>query len=132
MLTCRKDTIKTPFDGWSLVQTIVGKIFGANLSKYRTDRGLSQQALAKAIGVSHATISYWESGRSLPTAPLLDKLSNALSVDFSDFFAHNPNMKLPPMRPLPKPELTEEDAYRLMSKYLPFDVKPRKRRPKKT
>jgi transcriptional regulator with XRE-family HTH domain len=37
---------------------------GARLRAFRTDRSLSGQALAEALGCSKSTISYWESGRT--------------------------------------------------------------------
>lgn len=38
---------------------------GARLRAFRTDRSLSGQALAEALGCSKSTISYWESGRTI-------------------------------------------------------------------
>jgi transcriptional regulator with XRE-family HTH domain len=37
-----------------------------NLVKAREDKGLTQAELAKAIGISHATVSKYESGKASP------------------------------------------------------------------
>jgi transcriptional regulator with XRE-family HTH domain len=52
---------------------------GQRLSELRRGRGLSQEALADALGVSRQAVGKWESGQALPE---LGKL-----VEFCDFFA---------------------------------------------
>ncbi len=52
----------------------------------RAARGLSLEALAAASGVSRSNISLIESGRSSPTAVVLDRLSAALGVTVASFF----------------------------------------------
>nr|WP_316621913.1 helix-turn-helix transcriptional regulator [uncultured Ruminococcus sp.] len=44
--------------------------FADTLKKFRIDKGLSQQALAKKMYVTNGTISRWESGRRLPDADI--------------------------------------------------------------
>lgn len=40
----------------------------------RRERKIGQNQLAKALGVSNAVISYWETGRNEPTIQLLKKI----------------------------------------------------------
>lgn len=46
----------------------------------RTERGISQQALAKAIGVSQKAIDYWERGVNEPKASYIILLADYFSV----------------------------------------------------
>ena len=50
------------------------------LKQIRAQRGLSQEQLAKAIGVSRSTIAMWETGGSQPDAQMLLKLSSLVGV----------------------------------------------------
>ena len=56
-------------------------LFADTLKKLRTDKGLSQQALAKKMYVTNSTVSRWESGRRLPDAAMITRLSEVLGVD---------------------------------------------------
>lgn len=60
------------------------KIFAERLLELRKEKGLSQAALAKKLGVSYAVVCYWETDRSEPTAPNLVKIADYfdVSVDF--------------------------------------------------
>jgi len=48
--------------------------------------GLSQEALAKELGVATNTISRWETGTYEPTLDDLEKLARALGASILDFF----------------------------------------------
>jgi len=48
--------------------------------------GLSQEALAKIVGVATNTISRWETGTYQPTLDDLEKLGRALGVSILKFF----------------------------------------------
>jgi len=60
------------------------KIFAERLLELRKSKGLSQAALAKQLEVSVSVVCYWETDRSEPTAPNLDKLADffGVSVDY--------------------------------------------------
>jgi len=61
--------------------------FGEKLIKYRTEKGLSKNELAKRVGVTHTTIANLEKGNiKNVTVSLAIKLSEALNVAFTDFF----------------------------------------------
>lgn len=59
---------------------------GKQIRVLREQRGLSQQTLAEASGVSRNTLSLIERGRTSPTVSTLKSLASALSVDISAFF----------------------------------------------
>lgn len=57
------------------------------IKRLRTERGLTQQALADLVGVRQATISDIENGKSrLDTLDLIDALADALDVEVGDLF----------------------------------------------
>ncbi|MDH4073021.1 MAG: cupin domain-containing protein [Gammaproteobacteria bacterium] len=60
---------------------------GARLKSLRTARGLSQRRLAVVAGVSNATISLIEHGRTDPSMGLLKRILDGLGVSFAEFFA---------------------------------------------
>jgi putative transcriptional regulator len=57
-----------------------------NLKKVRTEKKLSQSALAEMVGVSRNTISSIETGQFNPTAKLALILCIALDKKFEDLF----------------------------------------------
>jgi transcriptional regulator with XRE-family HTH domain len=60
---------------------------GLRLKHLRTANGLSQRRLAMASGVSNATISLIEHGRTDPSMGLLKRILDSLNVSFAEFFA---------------------------------------------
>jgi transcriptional regulator with XRE-family HTH domain len=60
---------------------------GLRLMHLRTSKSLSQRKLAKASGVSNATISLIENGRTDPSMGLLKRILESLGVSFAEFFA---------------------------------------------
>lgn len=57
-----------------------------NIKKARIKKGLTQRQLGEAIGVSHNTISDWESGNHKPDADIVMALCKALNVDANYMF----------------------------------------------
>ena len=57
--------------------------FADTLKKLRMDKGLSQQALAEKMYVTNGTVSRWESGRRLPDAVTISRLSGISGVDIN-------------------------------------------------
>lgn len=53
---------------------------------YRTERGLSQLALAKAIGVARQTINLIENDKYNPSLDLCIKLAEVLETDLNTLF----------------------------------------------
>jgi transcriptional regulator with XRE-family HTH domain len=60
---------------------------GLRLRKLRRARGLSQRKLAAAAGVSNASISLIENGRTDPSMGLLRRVLDCMGVSFAEFFA---------------------------------------------
>ncbi|MCI8500180.1 MAG: helix-turn-helix transcriptional regulator [Clostridia bacterium] len=60
------------------------KVFSERLTELRKERGLSQAALAKALGVSLGIVCYWETDKSDPTAANVAKIARFFnaSADF--------------------------------------------------
>ncbi|MCF4139551.1 helix-turn-helix transcriptional regulator [Streptomyces sp. Tue 6430] len=57
------------------------KALGARLRGLRAEAGLTGAALAERAGVGQPTVSKVENGRMVPSADVLDRLSNALGLD---------------------------------------------------
>lgn len=65
---------------------------GVQLKTLRNRRGLSQRQLALRAGVSNATVSLIEHGRTDPSLGLLKRILEALGVSFAEFFAARPGV----------------------------------------
>jgi len=50
------------------------------LRQVREDRGVSQLAVALAVGCTRAAISHWECGRQFPSLAMVQRLADALGV----------------------------------------------------
>ena len=71
-------------------------LFADTLKKLRKEKGLSQHALAKKMFVTNATVSRWETGRRLPDAAMITRLSEVLEVDVNTLlFAASDNNEQP-------------------------------------
>lgn len=55
--------------------------FGENLRQLREENGLTQQALAEMISISHQSISKWELGTSYPQVIWLYRIADVLGVN---------------------------------------------------
>lgn len=53
---------------------------GANIKKYRTEKGISQEKLAEMIDVSCNYVSILERGEKTPSLPTLVSIANSLGV----------------------------------------------------
>lgn len=60
------------------------QVFAERLRFLRAERGIGQNLLAKELGISNASVSYWETGKQLPSAEAVYKLSVFFGVS-SDF-----------------------------------------------
>lgn len=63
--------------------------FGKRLKEIRLRKGLSQKTVAKAIGLSRATLSKYENNKSIPTIPIILKLSEIFEVTLQQIFEDN-------------------------------------------
>ncbi len=62
--------------------------FALNLKNIRKSRKLTQEQLAERVGVDFRYISYLENARSFPSCELVEKLVNALNVEYSELFMY--------------------------------------------
>lgn len=53
---------------------------GERISRLRQEKGMTQIALAEALGITSQAISKWERGQSFPDVSRLDELSEILGV----------------------------------------------------
>ncbi len=60
---------------------------GSRLRTLRNRQGISQRQLARRAGVSNATVSLIEHGRTDPSLGLLRRILDALGVSFAEFFS---------------------------------------------
>ncbi|WP_293682230.1 helix-turn-helix transcriptional regulator [uncultured Phenylobacterium sp.] len=59
----------------------LGQVFGRNVRRLRQDRGLSQEALADAVGLAVTYVGQIERGRRNPTLNVVERFAEALTVD---------------------------------------------------
>ena len=64
-------------------------ITGTTIKKLREKKGITQNELAKQIGVSDKTISKWETAKGLPDITLIEPLSVALGVSVMELMSGN-------------------------------------------
>lgn len=62
-------------------------ITGTVIKRLREERGITQAALAKKLGVSDKTVSKWETAKGLPDISLLEPLAVALGVSLTELFS---------------------------------------------
>lgn len=53
----------------------------------RVTKGMSQQELAKALGVTQGAVSQWETGTKQPNEKMLYRLAEVLECDFKELDA---------------------------------------------
>lgn len=54
------------------------------IAKARKDKGMTQQALAQAVGLTQGAVAHWESGRREPSLAMLRKIARALGVQVAE------------------------------------------------
>ena len=62
-------------------------ITGAVIKRLRENKNLTQNNLAKTLGVSSKAVSKWETGKGLPDISLIEPLSSALSVSVMELIS---------------------------------------------
>lgn len=63
--------------------------FGKRLRKARIDKGINQEELAGAIGLTQASISQFEKGLRMPTPANIRKFAQILGVSEEDLAGQN-------------------------------------------
>ena len=71
---------------------------GNRISKYRREKGLTQEELAAKLGVSSQAVSKWENDASCPDISLLPQLCRTLGISTDELLTGNNNeVKLVPV-----------------------------------
>ena len=71
---------------------------GNRISKYRKEKGLTQEELAAKLGVSSQAVSKWENDASCPDIALLAQLCKILGISTDELLTGNNNeVKLVPV-----------------------------------
>ena len=55
---------------------------------WRLERGMTQEQLADAVGVSHISVGNWDNGRAEPTSRQLEKLATVFDVRMDQIAFH--------------------------------------------
>lgn len=63
--------------------------FPEKLKKLRVDNHLSQKKLATELGVSQASINYWERGERVPSVDVCQKISEYFRIPIADLLGHD-------------------------------------------
>lgn len=58
----------------------INETFGRNLKKFREQRGITQDALAEELGITKATVSKYEHGKSTAPVTLIFELAQKYGV----------------------------------------------------
>lgn len=64
----------------------IKKKFGKNLKRLRLKKGISQESLALSADIDRTYIPSIEKGERNVSITIVEKLSNALNVNISEFF----------------------------------------------
>ena len=67
---------------------------GKVIRRLRTNRGLTQEALAAALNVSPQTVSKWECGNSVPDVQLLPEIAVYFGITIDQLFAMTPEQQM--------------------------------------
>ena len=63
------------------------KTFSETIKKLRTEKGLSQQALADKLFVTRPTVARWENGSRLPDTAMISRLADVLGANVNLLFS---------------------------------------------
>lgn len=65
-------------------------MYGHRIAKLREEKGLTQEELAAAIGISRASLSHYESDRRKPNLITLTRLADLFQVSVDYIIGRNP------------------------------------------
>lgn len=71
---------------------------GSRIAQARKDRGMTQQALAEALGIAQQTLGHYEVARARIAADLLPRLADALDISLDELLMGQPTIRLPGKR----------------------------------
>lgn len=65
-------------------------MIGHNIKRLRKQAGLSQEQLAKMLGVTQGAVSQWEKDRTIPDTPFMLQMAKMLNVSLDEFTNESP------------------------------------------
>jgi len=65
------------------------EILAGNISRYRKDLSMTQEALAEKLGITFQAVSKWETGQTVPDTMLLPKLAQTLNVSIDKLLGYS-------------------------------------------
>ena len=65
------------------------EILAGNISRYRKDLGMTQEALADRLGITFQAVSKWETEQTIPDTMLLPKLAQILNVSVDKLLGYS-------------------------------------------
>ena len=65
----------------------VNAVLGANILRYRKQKGLTQEELAEAMGVSCQAVSKWETAKSAPDISFLPRMAELFECYIDELFS---------------------------------------------
>jgi transcriptional regulator with XRE-family HTH domain len=71
---------------------------GCRIAQARKERGMTQQALAEALGIAQQTLGHYEVARARIAADLLPRLADALDLSLDELLKGQPTIRLPGKR----------------------------------
>ena len=64
-------------------------MFSKNLKRILNEQGIQQKQLAKMVGVSHQSVSYWVNGVKVPRMNMLNSIADALGCSIAELTEPN-------------------------------------------
>ena len=80
LVLCTPDKVQVRVDMPASVSEEYRRAIGSAIKQARKERGMSQDALRRAVGNSKNAVSNWERGKSAPTTESLRELCRVLDV----------------------------------------------------
>jgi transcriptional regulator with XRE-family HTH domain len=77
-----EEPITVPEDDISAMRRVVGR----NIKNYRESLGVSQEKLARAVGLSVSAVSKWEQGQTIPSSEYVLALCTIFECSVRDLF----------------------------------------------
>ena len=65
------------------------KILELRIKELRKKTEMTQNALAKKIGVNQSAVAQWENGLTVPRTSILPRVADALGVSIQDLYTDN-------------------------------------------
>jgi transcriptional regulator with XRE-family HTH domain len=71
---------------------------GSRIASARKERGMSQQALAEALGIAQQTLGHYEVARARIAADLLPRIAAQLDLSLDELLMGQPTIRIPGKR----------------------------------